>query len=126
MFSLSSSGDFKHCFDFFKRMGDQGKTYSILQKCGQEGVRLLSESTPLRTGRTASSWDYEIEETGGGYTITWTNSNINRNVNIAVILQYGHGTGTGGYVQGIDYINPAMQQAFQDMVNRIWEEVTRV
>ena len=125
MIRLISKGSFKHTFDFLKRMQKRDAFYDILDKYGQEGVRILAENTPYDSGMTASSWDYEIESSNGGYTINWINTNINRNVNIAVILQYGHGTGSGGYVQGIDYINPATQQIFQKMVNDIWEEVTK-
>lgn len=126
MFSLSTTGNFKHTFDFLTRMRHNETFDRIVEKYAQEGVRVLSESTPYRTGRTASSWDYEIEYNNDGCVITWTNSNINKNVNIAVILQYGHGTGTGGYVQGIDYINPATQEIFQNMTEEIWGEVTKV
>lgn len=126
MITLKSTGSFQHTFDFLKRMQKRDVFYDIMEKYAQEGVRILSENTPYKTGKTASSWGYEIESSNDGYTITWTNSNINRNVNIAVILQYGHGTGWGGYVQGIDYINPATQEIFQKMTDEIWEEVTKV
>ncbi len=80
--------------------------------------------TPAETGKTAASWGYEIVQTRNGYSIFWTNSNINNGVNIALILQYGHGTGTGGYVQGIDYVNPAIRPIFESMANEAWKEVT--
>lgn len=98
----------------------------IVEKYAQEGVRILSENTPIDTGETASSWDYEIENNSDSTTITWTNSNANKNVNVAIILQYGHGTKNGGYVKGIDYINPSLQQVFNEMINEIWGEVTKV
>lgn len=126
MFSLSASGSFQHAFDFLKRMQHKDAFDRILEKYAQEGVRLLSDNTPFDTGNTASSWGYEIERNGDSSIIHWTNSHVNKNVNIAVILQYGHGTGTGGYVQGRDYINPATQQAFDQMVSEMWREVTRV
>lgn len=95
-----------------------------LDKYGKAGVDALSKATPVDTGKTASSWDYEIEEGAGQVSIVWTNSNINQNVNIAIIIQYGHGTGTGGYVQGIDYINPAMKPVFDELADAVWKEVT--
>lgn len=95
-----------------------------LDKYGKAGVDALSKATPVDTGKTASSWDYEIEEGSGQVSIVWTNSNINQNVNIAIIIQYGHGTGTGGYVQGIDYINPAMKPVFDELADAVWKEVT--
>lgn len=100
------------------------KVRGILEKNGQRGVNALSAATPKESGKTSGAWAYEINETGGGYSITWTNSNINDGVNIAVILQYGHGTGTGGYVEGRDYINPALQPVFDDIAESIWREVT--
>lgn len=96
---------------------------SILSRYGQIGVHALSAATPKDTGRTASSWSYEIEQDSSGYTIYWTNDHFNKGVNIAVILQYGHGTGTGGYVAGVDYINPAMIPIFEQIANDAWNEV---
>ena len=87
------------------------------------GVQALSIATPNDSGKTAQSWSYEIEDRNGSISIYWKNSNVNNNVNIAVILQYGHGTRNGGYVEGIDYINPAMQPLFQEMANEAWKEV---
>ena len=89
------------------------------------GVSALSSATPIDTGKTAASWGYEIESDDDGTRIIWTNSNVNKNVNIAIILQYGHGTGTGGYVQGRDYINPAMQPVFDQIADAVWREVTK-
>lgn len=88
------------------------------------GVKALSEATPVLSGKTASSWGYQISKGHGSFSIHWTNSNINDGVPIAVIIQYGHGTGWGGYVQGIDYINPALRPVFQDIADQVWKEVT--
>lgn len=111
--------------DKYLRKLSVNKLDSILQKYGKVGVDALMHATPIDSGRTAQSWDYEIEYGDGSATIVWTNSNINDNVSIAMILQYGHGTGTGGYVQGIDYINPAMRPVFDNLAKDAWEEVTR-
>ena len=97
--------------------------YSILEKYGERGIAALSAATPINTGNTASSWSYEISKTGAGYSIYWNNSNLNSGVNIALIFQLGHGT---GYVQGVDYINPALQPVFEELANEAWQEVTRV
>lgn len=99
------------------------KVENILQKYGSKGVAALASTTPIDSGQTASSWTYEIEVSGESATIYWINTNENKGVNIAVILQYGHGTGTGGYVQGRDYINPAIQPIFDQIVNEAWMEV---
>lgn len=102
----------------------RGKLYASLKNYGDLGVAALSNNTPVRTGKTSESWGYDISITFDSVSIYWTNSNVNNGVNIAVIIQYGHGTGTGGYVRGLDYINPAMRPVFQDIADGIWKEVT--
>lgn len=101
------------------------KNKSIYTKYAEEGVKALENATPKDTGLTAASWYYKIEDAKGGVTISWLNSNINKNVQIAIIIQFGHGTGTGGYVRGVDYINPAMEKVFKEMANQLWEEVSK-
>lgn len=96
---------------------------TILDRYGKEGVDALASATPVNTGLTASSWGYEVSVTKTGYSIAWTNSNVVDGVPIAIILQYGHGTGTGGYVQGIDYINPAIKPIFDEIEAGVWREV---
>ena len=98
---------------------------SILERYAQEGVAALAAATPVDSGLTANSWDYEIRVSRYGYSIAWTNSNIVDGVPIAVILQYGHGTRNGGWVQGRDYINPAIQPIFDKIANELWREVTK-
>lgn len=93
------------------------------EKYGEKGVDALREATPKDTGTTSESWSYSITKTKEAVTIRWSNSNVNQGVNIAVILQYGHGTKNGGYVRGIDYINPAMRPIFEQMAKEAWEEV---
>lgn len=122
MFQLTSKGDFTKTFKFLNKM-QNFKIDSILEKYAQQGVSALASATPIDSGATASSWGYEIVHSGKGATIYWTNSNANQGVVIAVILQYGHGTGTGGYVQGRDYINPAMQPVFDQIADAAWREV---
>lgn len=97
----------------------------IFHKYGEMGVRALANATPKDSSKTANSWMYEAKVTNGSAAIYWSNTNVNAGVPIAVIIQYGHGTGTGGYVQGIDYINPAMKPVFKKMADEIWEEVTK-
>lgn len=98
---------------------------NTLDKYGAQGVAALAAATPIRTGETAGSWNYEVERSGNRYSIVWKNDNINNGVNIALILQLGHGTGTGGYVQGVDYINPALQPIFDQLAEEAWQEVTK-
>ncbi len=97
----------------------------ILERYGQQGVDALAAATPVDSGLTASSWGYEISTSGSSFTISWTNSNIVNGVPIAIILQYGHSTGTGGFVQGRDYINPAIQPIFDRIAEDVWKEVTK-
>jgi len=96
---------------------------AILERYGQEGVRALALNTPLDSGLTAVSWKYEIHREGTSLSIMWTNSNVVNGVPIAIIIQYGHATRNGGYVQGRDYINPALRHIFDKMANTMWEEV---
>ena len=99
---------------------------SYLDKYGKEGVAALASATPVDTGLTASSWSYEIKHQNGRVSITFKNSNIQNGVPIAIILQYGHGTRNGGWVQGRDYINPAIQPIFDKIANDAWREVTKL
>lgn len=116
-------GNFKNTESFFRKVSE-ARYLRILEKYGREGVEALASATPVRTGKTAASWSYEIAQTSGGYSITWNNSNVNNGVNIALILQYGHGTGTGGYVEGIDYINPALRPIFDNIADSAWKEIS--
>ena len=121
--TVAQKGDFKKTNKYLKKLAD-AEFFKHLDRYGQLGVEALSEATPRDTGLTAESWGYTIEADNKHATITWTNSNdANGWFNVALGLQYGHGTGTGGWVSGIDYINPAMQSVFQKMVLDIWMEV---
>lgn len=125
MISFRQKGDFSKLTRFLEkaknvvRIGD-------LDKYGREGVAALSSATPVDSGETANSWFYKIKHDNGSATISFCNSNINEGVPIAIILQYGHGTGTGGWVEGRDYINPAIQPVFDRIVNDAWKEVTKL
>lgn len=124
MITFSHSGDFGNTERFLKRM--QSRTmYRKLQRYGKEGVNALRQATPKDTGLTANSWSYKVTITKQDAVISWSNSNFNKRVPIALVLQYGHATGTGGYVKGIDYINPAMKPIFERILNDIWKEVVK-
>lgn len=123
MVTVKVKGSFAKTEAFLKKASKM-QIRAILNKYGAKGVEALSKNTPVDTGLTAESWSYEIVETGSGYKIYWKNSNIVDGVPIAIILQYGHGTGTGGYVQGRDYINPALQPVFDELADSAWKEVT--
>ena len=125
MIKFTHKGDFSKTSKYFAKVRKPIKA-SDLSKYGKEGVAALASATPTDTGLTASSWYYEVEITNGSATISFHNSNIQNGVPIAIILQYGHGTGTGGWVQGRDYINPAIQPLFDKIANNAWREVTKL
>ena len=120
---LVSHGDYSKATNYFERLKAIFKQ-SILDKYGREGVAALQAATPVRSGLTASCWTYETSFSDTGASITFLNTNVNKNVNIAIILQYGHGTRNGGYVEGRDYINPAIQPVFDKITEDLWNEVT--
>lgn len=125
MISFRQKGDFSKLTRYLERAKEAAKV-GILDKYGQQGVAALASATPVESGLTASSWYYEIEHQNGSVIINFLNSNINKGAPIAVILQYGHGTRTGGWVQGRDYINPAIQPIFDAIANDAWKEVTKI
>ena len=125
MISFRQKGDFSKLTHFLERAKESVRI-GDLDKYGREGVAALSSATPIDSGETANSWSYEITNKDGSVTITFKNSNIQNGVPIAIILQYGHGTRNGGWVQGRDYINPAIQPIFDKIVNNAWREVTRI
>lgn len=125
MISFRQKGDFSKLSRYFERVKEAAKI-GVLDKYGQEGVAALASATPVDSGKTANSWYYEIKRQNGLVSIEFKNANINKGVNIAIILQYGHGTGTGGWVQGRDYINPAIQPIFDKIADDAWKEVTKL
>lgn len=125
MIKISQKGDFKKATSYLEKLKGAIQLSSF-DKYGREGVNALSSATPVDSGETASSWYYKIERTKNTISITFYNSNVNKGVPIAIILQYGHGTGTGGWVEGRDYINPAIQPIFDKMAEEAWKEVTNV
>lgn len=125
MISFRQKGDFSKLTSYLERVKEVVK-FGDLDRYGREGVAALSSATQVDTGLTASSWSYDIKHQNGSVTISFNNSNIKEGVPIAIILQYGHGTGTGGWVQGRDYINPAIQPVFDSIAEAAWKEVTKV
>lgn len=123
MLRIKQRGDFTKTRRFFNKM--LGRQYlNSLEKFGQAGVDALRSATPVDTGLTANSWTFEIQRDEAKTSISWLNTNTNDWANIAILLQYGHATGTGGYVQGIDYINPAIKPIFDIIDDKVWKEVT--
>lgn len=125
MISFRQKGDFSKLTRYFEKVKKTARL-SILDKYGREGVAALSSATPVDSGETASSWYYEVTNENESAAISFYNSNVNQGVPIAIILQYGHGTGTGGWVEGRDYINPAIQPIFDEIVDAAWKEVTKI
>ena len=123
LISYKLHGSFKNTRAFLETMS-KGDIFRNLEGYAQRGVEALAEATPQDTGLASSSWGYVVEHKKGLYRITWTNNNIENGFPVAIMLQYGHGTGTGGYVQGQDYINPAIRPIFDEIAERVWKEVT--
>lgn len=125
MMTFRQKGDFSKLSRYLERVKEKTR-FGELDKYGQEGVAALSSATPVDTGLTASSWYYKITAKNGSVAISFHNSNLQNGVPIAIILQYGHGTGNGGWVEGRDYINPAIQPIFDKIANNAWGEVTKL
>ena len=125
MISFSHKGDFSKLTKYLRNAKEAAR-FRFLSKYGQEGVAALASATPIDSGKTANSWSYTIEEDRNSVAIVFHNTNIQNGVPIAIILQYGHGTGTGGWVQGREYINSAIQPIFDKLANEAWREVTKL
>lgn len=104
----------------------KGIHLSTLEKYGAEGVELLNQYTPKRTGLTAESWSFKAKRTKNGASLSFYNTNIQNGVPVAILIQYGHGTRNGGWVEGIDYINPALRPIFEKLADDAWKEVKEV
>lgn len=123
MISFRHKGDFSKLTNYLEKARNKVRGVD-LDKYGQAGVAALASATPVDSGLTASSWYYKISRTDNNTSITFLNSNVNQHVLIAIILQYGHGTRNGGWVEGRDYINPAIQPIFDKIADSAWREVT--
>ena len=124
MINIRQKGDFKNLSSFLEKTKEK-LNLGLLDKYGREGVAALQAATPKDTGKTSESWYYKIERKNGSVSLTFHNSNQNKGVPIAIILQYGHATRNGGYVEGIDYINPALRPIFDKIAEEAWKEVKK-
>ena len=122
MISFQAKGDFSRFNSFCERLLEIGK-FGKLDRYGQMGVDALSSNTPVDTGLLASSWRYDIERNKDSVSIVWSNTDIEGGYNVALLVQYGHGNGHGGYIQGIDYINPALKPIFDQILEDLMKEV---
>lgn len=125
MIKVKCTGDFKNTTKFLEKASKMSIT-DILNRYGKEGVNALSAATPIDTGETASKWDYEIITGKTKSSVTWTNNAMNNGIPIAILIQYGHGTKNGGYVSGVDFINPAIKSVMDRLADSIWREVTKL
>lgn len=125
MLYMTTKGNYNKTLKWLQKL-KEARLFSKLDEYGELGVKALELATPKDTGLTALSWYYEIIRDQNKISITWNNSNRNKGVPIAVLIQYGHGTGTGGYVQGFDYINPALKPVFDEITDKIWKEITNI
>lgn len=124
MITFKQKGSFRHTEQFFRRAKSR-ELYQRVEKYARDGVAALSAATPTDSGTTANSWNYEIRFGRGTVNIYWTNSNLSDGIPVAILIQYGHGTRNGGYVQGVDYINPALRPIFDQIADSVWREVTK-
>ena len=124
MINIKQKGNFEKTSKFLNK-SRKAVTNPDLDKYGMMGVQALRSTTPKDTGKTADSWSYRIEQKNGQIALQFLNSNINQDVPIAVIIQYGHATGTGGWVEGVDYINPAIRPLFYEIIDNVWKEVNK-
>lgn len=123
MVSFSTSGSFAKTEKFLQSM-QRLDVASIVKSAAQRGVNALAKATPQDSGLASSSWGYVIDQKRGSIMIGWTNSDVENGFPVALMIQYGHGTGTGGYIQGKDYINPAMRPIFDEIADTVWKAVT--
>lgn len=123
MITFQSHGSFNNAESFLRSI-QKRDLFNRLDSIAQEGVNALAAATPISSGVAAASWRYEIKISSGNCTITWLNTDIENGFPVVMALQYGHGTGTGGYVQGRDFINPALAPIFDKITNQVWKAVT--
>lgn len=124
MISSTSTGSFSNALRFLRK-ASKLDVKSVLERNGQQGVDALSQATPIESGLAAQSWSYRVSGSGGRYEIAWTNSDIeNGGFPVVIRLQYGYGTGTGGFVEGRDFINPAIRPIFDRIADEVWKAVT--
>lgn len=123
-FIITSKGSFKKTIRFLEKL-ENGDFYNILERYAEKGRLALIDYTPVDSGKTADSWFYEIDVKPDQATITWCNSCVENGVNVVVLLEYGHGTRFGGYVEGIDIVDPALQPIMDDLIKDVWREVER-
>ena len=123
MITVKVDGSHKKTHDYLDKLSRK-KHISTLEHYGQLGVDALSSATPIDSGLTATSWEYSVVNTKGVYSIVWSNTNVNDGTNVAVIIQYGHAAKNGRWIEGRDYVNPAIQPIFDNITNEIWKQVT--
>lgn len=123
MITITSPGSFAKTEAFLGKMA-KGELFRTLEHYGAIGVSALASATPIDSGLTANSWTYQIVNKPGQHAIVWHNTNTQTGVAVAILIQYGHGTGTGGWVDGYDYINPAIKPIFDQITDEVWKQVT--
>lgn len=123
MITFEQQGNFKKLNSFLERTLES-IDLGLLNKYGREGVRALEHFTPKNTGLLASSWSYEIERDQNSVSIIWSNDDVEHGVNVAIMVQYGHATKNGKYIQGVDFINPALEPIFEELADKVWKGVT--
>lgn len=123
--TFKSKGEFDELKSYLKRAQKDASDLAMLDKYGKRGCEILASATPIDTGETARSWTYEVKKTETGMSLSFKNTNIQNGVPVVILLQYGHATKNGGYVQGRDFVNPAIQPLFDELADILWKEVTK-
>lgn len=121
MISVTSKGSAK-----IKKRLDRMLNQKIdrdLHRWGQMGLEALQNATPVETGISAESWGYRVSRDSHGPRIEWFNTNTVNGTPVVILIHYGHATGTGGYVQGKEFINRAMQPVFDKINDEIRKKV---
>jgi hypothetical protein len=125
LITITQKGSFDNTERYLRKLSNL-QLSAILNKYGRLGVDVLANATPADSGMTASSWSYTIVARPGYYSVRWHNSNAEYGVPVAILIQYGHGTKNGGYVEGRDFIMPAIRPIFDQLADEAWKEVTKI
>lgn len=125
MISVETTGNFNNTMNWLDKISEKKDIYSIIDSHAKKGVAALKTATPVDTGLTASSWDYEIfNDNDETYRLVFTNSNVSDGIPVVILIRYGHVTKNGGYISGNDFLSPIVNDIFNDTAKSIWKEVT--
>lgn len=119
--TFETKGDFKFTMRFLKKISSVA-FYKKLEQYAKEGVEALANATPKKTGDLSLRYSYEIDVGMDSTTITWHNDKTINGQSLVLMLNYGHGTRNGGWVNGLNFVDPAMAPVFEKMAENLWKE----